>query len=141
MKNDTKIEIYEYKELELFGSEIESRKKISPIIAAQELLDKYEIDYFEIEESDFNLEGKTPSLKIKISIKMEYQTDYSYPIYAKSCTENLIVEFNTLTTGRAILSDVFASELSEWKPHTSSMWKVISKKEAFSYIETSTVSK
>ena len=67
--NDNKIEIYEYKELELFGTDVESREKHGSSIAAEELLDMYDIEYYEIEKAEFDKKDHL-SLKVKISMQI-----------------------------------------------------------------------
>lgn len=50
---------------------VEARKDISAKIAAEEILDSCEIEYYDIEEANFIQESKNDSLglRVKISVK------------------------------------------------------------------------
>ena len=69
---ENRIEIYEYKELELFGTDVESREKNGASIAAEELLDMHHIEYYQIETAEFDTTNCL-SIKIKISIQLKKQ--------------------------------------------------------------------
>ena len=70
MIEDNKIEIYEFKNYEFYGSDVKDRVKHGSDICAEELLNKYEIPYYEIEDTNLDGEEYSPCLKVTISVQL-----------------------------------------------------------------------